>query len=150
MMYITVTVLQVTQANHPLWNTDLFVAAVSGRRTGSASFCSIRTTTSGSAASSRSRKRACNMRTVLAAGFCFLNSNFRGLDLMNQQTLQGGLASWCFACLNLFKANPPTCHNTIFLSRHQRGSEVTAAISHWTRSFVGLVLLINIFVLFYL
>jgi len=46
--------------------------------------------------------------------------------------------------------NPPTYHNTIFLSRHQRGSEVTAAISHWTRSFVGLVLLINIFVLFYL
>jgi len=26
-----------------------------------------------------------------------------------------------FACLNLFKANPPTYYNTIFLSRYQRG-----------------------------
>jgi len=38
-----------------------------------------------------------------------------------------------FACLNLFKANPPTCHNPIFLSRHQRGSEATAAISDQAR-----------------
>jgi len=43
------------------------------------------------------------------------------------------LASWCFACLNLFKANPPTCHNTIFFSRHQRGNQATAAISDRTR-----------------
>jgi len=62
-------------------------AGVSGRLSGSSTILPVRATTTGSAAFSRSRERAGTKQIYMAAGFCFLNSNFWGLDLKNQQTL---------------------------------------------------------------
>jgi len=74
-----------TQADPLQANTELFVAApgtatlgLSGRLSGATTIRPIRTTTTGSAAFSRSRKRAGIKRVYMAAGFYFLNSNFWG------------------------------------------------------------------------
>ena len=74
-----------TQADPLRGNTECYVAApgattigMSGRLTGSTSVQPIRTTSTGSAAFSRSRKRAGTKQVYMAAGFYFLNSNFWG------------------------------------------------------------------------
>ena len=73
-----------TQADPLRGNTECYVAApgstaigISGRLTGT-TFPPIRTTTTGSAAFSSSRKRAGTKQVYMAAGFYFLNSNFWG------------------------------------------------------------------------
>ena len=86
MVATTIVIVQPEIQRDPLQeDTELSVAApgtstvgISGRLTGATSIQPVRATSTGSAAFSRSRKRVCKMRTVLAAGFCFLNSNFRG------------------------------------------------------------------------
>ena len=89
MVATTIVIVQPEIQRDPLQeDTELSVVApgtttttapgVSGRLSVTTSIQPLRTSATGSAAFSRSRKRVCKMRTVLAAGFCFLNSNFRG------------------------------------------------------------------------
>jgi len=65
-----------------IWASDL--------PSGSVSIRPMRASVSASAASSRSRKRAGIKRVYMAAGFYFLNSNFRGFE--------GGNEGLIFSC----------------------------------------------------
>jgi len=86
MVATTIVIVQPEIQRDPLQeDTELSVAApgtttigISGRLTGATSIPPVRTSTSGSAAFSRSRKRAGTKQVYMAAGFYFLNSNFWG------------------------------------------------------------------------